>query len=367
MSLSIPGPKPLSDLVREYRRRGGWTQQEVADRAGISVGGLRDLEQRRITRPRGATLRRLAAALELSQVEAAELIRLGQRGPILTHDFCLQVLGPLSVLVRGAQVNLGSPAQRTILAMLALSPGVPVGRDVLADAIWGDHPPPTAENLVQTYLSRLRQRLQQLPIQAQSSDLLVTVGRGYQLAVAEDQLDLLAFRILVDTARRHRQHGNLEAAFASYEQAMGLWRGEPLVDLPGLQAYPVTVALAWERQVVVREFADTAAHLGRQEELLPLLRLLVDVEPLNEAAHARLMIALASTGQQAAALQLFNTLRQRLAEELGVDPGATLLDAHQAILRGDLRRPSSAPVSLASRRAREPPELSADVRRRPPR
>lgn len=337
-SVSLPGLKLLSDMVREYRQGSGWTQLEVANRAGISVGALRDLEQGRIARPRGATLRRLAAALELSTSETSEMVRLGQRGPILASGFCLHVLGPVAMVVNDVQVKVESARQRTLLGMLALTPGVRVDRATLVDMMWGTEPPATAEELLQTYMSRMRQRLQQLRAPVRCSEVFVAAGGGYRLDVAADQLDLLAFRDLVASARRHTRDGNLESAFALYRQAIGLWRGDPLLDLPGMQVLPAVAALVVERRTAVQEYADIADRLCRHEEVLPLLHTFADEDPLNEGAHARLMIALANCGQQAAALRAFGAMCARLADELGVDPGIQLRRAHQAILSGHLRQ-----------------------------
>src|SRR5882757_9013822 len=87
--------RELADLVQQLRGNAGLTQQEMAERANISLAGLRDIEQQRVTRPRVSTLRRLAAALELSPTEARELVRLGSQGPVLAKDLRLQVIGPL--------------------------------------------------------------------------------------------------------------------------------------------------------------------------------------------------------------------------------------------------------------------------------
>ena len=327
--------KPVSEMVRDYRRRGGWTQREVADRAGMSVGGLRDLEQRRIAQPRGGTLKRLGAALELSAAEVAELIRLSQQGPLLARDFYVQLLGPLQVQAAGAELRLGSTRQRTMLAMLALSPTTPVSRERLIDAMWGSSPPPSAEELVQTYVSRLRQRLKQVDPSDRVGPLLAVDG-GYRLLLEDDQIDLCAFRNLVAAARKNARDGQWDLAFTNYQQAALLWRDEPLADLPGMQSQPSVVALGRERWRALKEYADVAAELGRQEELLPLLQALAEADPLNEGLHVRLMTALASTGQQVAALDAFTHVRRRLAEDLGVDPGPELQRTHQRVLRGDI-------------------------------
>lgn len=352
----------LGDLVKHFRRRAALTQREAAGRATMSIGGLCDVEQGRVVRPRPDTLRRLADALELSSSEEAELIQLSRQGPVLADDLQLRMLGPLDARVDGVRVDPGSARQRTLLGMLALSPGTAVSRDVLVETLWGSAPPPTAVGLLQTYAYRLRQRLR--PARARRSEVVTATPGGYQLVVADDQLDLLAFRRLVRDARHDRENGRLESAYAGYQQATALWRGDPLADLPGLELEPRIAELVMQRRAVVAEFADTAFALGRHDDVLPLLRRLTGTDPLDEGTHARLMIALSGAGRQAAALEVYRELRGRLADELGVTPGPGLREAHQAILRGDLdgTAPEPATSRLPVSTMPTPRQLPADVR-----
>lgn len=322
--------RELADLIQQLRRNAGLTQQEMAEYAKISLAGLRDLEQRRVTRPRVSTLRRIATALELSPVEARELIRLGSHGPVLAQDLRLQVLGPLSIAVEGEQVSLGSERQRTILGLLAISPGVPSSLDSLVDAAWGPSSP-TSVDLVRTQMSRLRRRIQPAKRQA---PVLVAMNGGYALRVDDNQLDLLVFRRLVASARRDCEAGRPEVAITAYRQAMGLWRDDPLSDLPGLQELPVLAELRRELEAALLEYADVAANVGQHEEVLAPLYRFIESHPLHESGHARLMTALAGSGQPAVALELFESLRKQLCNELGVDPGTVARETHQAILRG---------------------------------
>ncbi|MFJ4621969.1 BTAD domain-containing putative transcriptional regulator [Streptomyces sp. NPDC088812] len=330
MNSHLP-PRELAYLVQEFRQRAGLTQDELAARASISLGGLRDIEQQRVVRPRGGTLRRLVGALDLSPVEGQELLRVGRQGPLLSHDLRLRILGPLSVLVDGVAVELRSERQRTLLGLLALSPGAPVGGDALVDAMWGAQPPPTIVELVRTQVSRLRQRIQP---KRTGPSVLIATGGGYELRVNDDQHDVLAFGRLVECARRECAAGRPESAMGFYQQALGLWRGEPLADLPGLHLHAARVALVRQLERVLMEYADVAARGGHYEQLLTPLYRFVEANPLHESAHARLMTALAGSGQRAVALELFERLRRRLADELGVDPGAELKLTHQGLLRG---------------------------------
>src|SRR5262249_57405295 len=127
--------------------------------------------------------------------------------------------------------------------------------------------------------------------------------------------------------------GGLGVAWEAEGRALDAGRAEPLADIEILHAHPVVVALRQRRSDLVIRYAEAATTAGRHEEVLPWLRELAATEPLNERAHAALMLALAGSGQQAAALALFDDLRRRLDDQLGVRPGAELADAQQRVLR----------------------------------
>jgi DNA-binding SARP family transcriptional activator/DNA-binding XRE family transcriptional regulator len=353
----------LADVVQGFRRRAGLTQLEVAQRAGISAAALRDLEQGRVSRPRPVTLRRLATALALSESEAEQLMRATHTG---VAGVRMQVLGPLAVVVAGRSVDPGSGVQRALLGLLALAANTPVSRDALIDVAWGAQPPPTVGSLLQTHISRLRRRLQPGG-SADSAQVLVATAGGYQLCVEDGHLDVLAFRRWAGEAQQARQHGDLGTACELSNRALELWRGEPLEDVPALHGHPAVVALHREWQAAVVEYAAVATDLGRHEQVLPYLQQLTQGDPLHEAAHAQLMIALAGTGRQAGALDLFAQLRQRLAEELGADPGPELARAHERVLRQEITRPDTGVVSdatLGGARRHLPPDISDFTGRR---
>ncbi len=130
--------------------------------------------------------------------------------------------------------------------------------------------------------------------------------------------------------------GDAAAACGLFEQALGLWQGEPAADVAVLRGHPAVAELARRRAQLVAGYAQAACGLGWHERVIPLLEGLARAEPLNERVHARLMVALAGAGQQAAAFAVFEVLRRRLDEELGVYPGAELAEAHQRVLRQDV-------------------------------
>ncbi|WP_260191959.1 BTAD domain-containing putative transcriptional regulator [Actinophytocola gossypii] len=336
--------KAAGGLVGEFRRRAGLTQQELADVAGLSVAGVRDLEQGRVLRPRAGTVRRLVGVLGLSRVEAEELLRHGATGRAAGAGVRVEVLGPLRVLVDGAEVSVGSETQRLLLGLLALSPNVPVGRDVLIELGWSGQPPSTVGELLQSRMSRLRRRLRHPEGTGAAVQLAATAGRGYQLTVHDEHLDLLAFRREVGLARQARTAGDVAGACEYFARAVSLWRGRPLAGIGGLESHPAVAALVRDWQVVVVEYAEVAAELGRHEDVLPALRQVVESDPLNELAHARLIVALAGSGQQAAALTTFEDMRRRLAGDLGTDPGPELAEAFRRVLHQDVPRSEAAPV-----------------------
>jgi DNA-binding SARP family transcriptional activator/tetratricopeptide (TPR) repeat protein/DNA-binding Xre family transcriptional regulator len=325
-------------LVAQRRAAHGLTQRELAERAGISLAAVRDLEQGRVREPRPGTADRIAAVLEMAAPGG------GLR---------VQVLGPLRVLSAGLPVILGSAAQRHLLGLLALAGGQVVRRTRLVEVLWGADPPSGVAALLHTHVSRLRRRL------GVPGLITTTVDGGYRLDAALAGLDTEAFQRGYERARRL---GPGEPALAAYAYAASLWRGHPIEDLPALQTDPAVTTLALHRQRFVLEYADTAAALGRHEQVLPLLRGLVDADPLDEAAHERMMAALVATGRQAAAVALYAALRKRLADELGVDPATGLRLLHGRILRGTAGSRSDVPSTVPADRL--PASIAGFVGRR---
>jgi DNA-binding SARP family transcriptional activator/DNA-binding XRE family transcriptional regulator len=363
-------------LLRAHRRAAGLTQQQLADLAEVSVGTLRDLEQGRTCHPRPGSAARLAAALGLDASQAEQLpqqprvqaarvqegaavVRHGQRvaRPAAIDGVWVQVLGPLAAWRGGALVALGAPKQRAALGLLALEPNALVHREMIIDAVWAAAPPVTAVNLVQTHIGRLRRALDPGRSPRDPGGLVASVGTGYRLQVTAGQLDLLGFEQLVGRAGAACSSGDGVAACALYERALELWQGEPLADVDVLRGHPAVLGLGRRRTAVITAYAQTAIKVGLYERVLPHLEAAIQREPLNEQAHAQLMLALAGSGQQAAALQLFEELRRRLDDQLGVRPGPELADAHLRVLRQEV--PAAVPSSSATPATSAAPAASA--------
>ena len=341
-------------LVRARRRAAGLTQRELADLAQVSLGTVRDLEQGRTQRPSRGSVSKLTAALGLDGGQLETLLRStpepapggGNRRPWL-FGLHIRVLGPTEAWRDGMRVGLGDPKQRAVLGLLALEPDVQVHREALIDAVWHDNPPGSAGSLVQTYVSRLRRVLDPDRSPRDPQGLLVSGGNCYRLRVTEAQLDLLAFGRQVSRARAMASAGEPGAACEAYELALGLWRGEPVADVDALRRHPAVIQLSRARTTVILEYADLADEAGSADRVLGHLANLAAREPLNEKACSRLMLTLAATGQQAAALRTYEELRLQLDEQLGVLPGPELAEAHLRVLRQEV--PATGAQAVAGR------------------
>jgi DNA-binding SARP family transcriptional activator/DNA-binding XRE family transcriptional regulator len=332
----------LGALIRQWRQDQRVTQKQLAAAAGLSLAALRDLEQGRTCSPRWGTVQGLAAALCLDRVQRAELARAWQRddaarraGPgRLPKRARIAVLGPLAVWRGGEQLALGSGRQRAVLGLLSLHAGVDVHRDELVDVLWREKPPASAIAEVQGYVSRLRKLLGDGPARRADAELVTTAGGCcYRLNADAPRLDLVAFEALTRQAGEATALADPARACDRYERALGLWRGEILVDIDLLRNHPAAVERMRQRSEAVLGYAEAASDAGNSSRVLPYLRELCARERLNERAHAQLMIALAATGEQAAALDVFTDMRQRLDAELGITPSPVLSRAYTRVLR----------------------------------
>jgi DNA-binding SARP family transcriptional activator/tetratricopeptide (TPR) repeat protein len=257
------------------------------------------------------------------------------------------VLGRLTVWRDGVPVPLGAPGQRVVLGLLALHPNAALHRETIIDVLWGEEPPGSAVAVIQSYVSRLRGVLDPGRRSRAGDGVLASDGVRYWLNVDEDRLDLLGFQSRARAARRALTSGDAGAACEAFAAALDLWRGDPVADIDVLRDHPAAAGLAQARAALVAEYAGAAFGLGWHERVLPHLAALARREPLNELAHARLMFALAGSGRQAESLEVFEGIRRRLDEELGVQPGAELTAAHARVLRQEVPAAVLSPAVMA--------------------
>ncbi|MFF4339618.1 BTAD domain-containing putative transcriptional regulator [Kitasatospora sp. NPDC001540] len=353
-------------LLRELRTRTGTSQQDAAARAGLSARALRDLEHGRVRRPRENTVRRLVDALGLTERQAADLRSAaatgGATGGATGLDTAtatgpgrttLLLLGPL-LLRRGRDtVPIDSPTLRRLLGLLALTHPAAATRQEITDTLWPDGPPGSQQSLIHTHVSRLRRLL--APDDPPSG--VLRTPTGYRLGLPRHRTDLGRFDDLLTRTTSLRHAPDPDTAHRDLTRALRHWRGPVLADAdPALRRHPAAVAANERRLRAALLHADTALLLHRSEHAVPLLRELAHTEPLHEGLHARLILTLAASGRQAAALDTYTRLRTRLDEELGVAPGPELHDAQLRVLRGQF--PTRAPAPALTRALTRAPEPS---------
>ncbi|MEU6534800.1 BTAD domain-containing putative transcriptional regulator [Streptomyces sp. NPDC047000] len=269
----------------------------------------------------------------------------------------LRLLGPVELSVRGRTAEVGPPQRRTVLAALAVDTGRPVPADVLIRRVWGADPPDGARRALHAHVARLRRLCEQTEDAGPPRLRLARRSGGYLLEARPDHVDIHRFRLLTGRARETGRKD--EARAALLREALGLWHGEPLAGLGGQwtaqvretwRRHHVDAAVAWAR--AESRLGDPSAVIGPLTELLGAYPL---VEPLTEA----LMRALHAAGRGAEALDCYAALRERLAEELGADPGAELRKVHEAILRGGPAASAARPASSTPVRSAPPPAGTA--------
>ncbi|MET8153198.1 BTAD domain-containing putative transcriptional regulator [Actinoplanes sp. NPDC049668] len=249
----------------------------------------------------------------------------------------IQVLGQVRVELAGATVSPASAGQRTVLALLALAGGQMLSRAELIDTLWVRRPPPSAVNVVQTHVKNLRRLLEPARAAHGRSAVLPAVGDGYALRVPREDIDLFRFRALVERARAEP-----DRAAGLLGEALRLWRGAPLTDVPVLAGHPKVEALAQERRLALLRCGEALVRAGRVAEAVRVLEEAVAAEPLDEVGQARLIAAYQAAGRRAQAFAAYHRIRGLLADELGVDPGLELVAAHEALLRQDGAAPERA-------------------------
>lgn len=258
-----------------------------------------------------------------------------------TPDLRVALLGPLEVEVAGRPVALASGHQRRLLAVLALAAGGVVSLDRLLVTLWGDDPPPSAVNSLQSHLARLRSALGDPAI-------LSRQGAGYRLEVDGDAVDAVRFDRLLGEALRGTAPRDRRARL---DQALALWRSDELVEFADGHLGEEMLRLGQRRLDALSARAETAMLLGEPDRALDDLRAVLQAEPLREPAVTLLVRALAASGRTAEADAAFQRYRDDLAEQLGLDPSPGLQDVHRRLLRGELEvhiRPSDeAPVPIA--------------------
>lgn len=275
-----------------------------------------------------------------------------------------RVLGPVEVAEDARRIPLGPPRQRAVLAMLTLAAPHVVSTDRFIDGLWGEEPPARPLPALQVFVHGLRKALRP----AGADGLVQRAAPGYRLAVEPSATDVGRFAALHDHARACRRDGSIEEAAAALAEALGLWRGPALADVRTAPfAAAEAVRLDELRLAAQEDWYDVRLALGQHHSLVTVLEQAVLEYPMREHLWGQLMTALYRCDRQADALATYGRARDRLADELGIDPGQALQQLELAVLRQDPELAAPAPVAAqvpvpAGGRSEREDDLRPDAR-----
>ena len=242
------------------------------------------------------------------------------------------LLGPLEMSVDGTLVALGTPKQRAVLAMLLMNRNSPVGVERLITALWEGWPPSGARASIHSYVSNLRKLLTGVGIDPRG--VLAAAPPGYRLNIPENTCDLGRFIAEKAAGVHAAAAGRFEQATRHLSAALAQWRGPVLEDLRDFQFVDTfATSLVEDKMVVHTAKAEAEIACGRASAVITELEALTVEHPYREQLWAQLITAYYLTDRQSDALAAYRRVKTTLADDLGIDPGQTLRDLNERILR----------------------------------
>ncbi|QHY99236.1 Regulatory protein AfsR [Streptomyces sp. S4.7] len=249
----------------------------------------------------------------------------------MTGNLDIQLLGPLTVSSGHQLLPISAAKQRAVLAVLLLRGNKVVATDDLIAALWDEVPPTTARVTLQNYISRLRKLFGSV-----GESRIHTVEPGYRIELGPQELDVHRFEMLHHKATGAAKAEAWEHASVRSRQALDLWRGEPLVDIPCKMLWLETMPSLQEARLDALEiWIEAEIRLGRYVGVTSTLTEFISENPYRERLHWLRMLALYQSGRQGEALETFRGVRAALRSALGVEPGPELQHLHQRILESD--------------------------------
>jgi DNA-binding response OmpR family regulator len=240
-----------------------------------------------------------------------------------------RLLGPTRMAVNGVDVPLRAARLRHLLSLLLVHRNEISSVDRLVEELWEGNPPESAGAALRVHVSRLRKLLAGVG----HDELLVTRPAGYQLDVSGAVLDVSQFETIAARGQARLADGDPEKAAELLREALDLWQGEAFLDVPASSSVVAEAARLGEARLgLLEDCIEAELACGRHRQVLGELDALVTAHPLRERLWAQRMIALYRSGRQAEALATYQSLRHKLAEELGLDPSPQLADLHDRIL-----------------------------------
>jgi predicted ATPase/DNA-binding SARP family transcriptional activator/Tfp pilus assembly protein PilF len=239
-----------------------------------------------------------------------------------------RILGPIQAVLDDEPAPLGAPKQRGLLALLLVNRRRVVTAEQLIDGLWGETPPASALQSLQVYVHGLRRAL--------GGERIETAGRGYRVVVGEDELDLDRFERTLERGRAALEAGRPDDAADDLREALAVWRGSALADLPEEIRRAAEAERLEELRLTALELRyDAELACGRHDAVVAELEALTAEHEYRERFLQQRMLALYRCGRQADALEVYREARGVLAEDLGLDPSPALQELERAILRQD--------------------------------
>lgn len=244
-----------------------------------------------------------------------------------------RALGPVEAVVAGRMVDLGTPKQRALLALLVSRVGQPVTVDVMLEELWAGHPPPSARTSLHAYVANLRRVLEPDRARRTPATVLCTHGQGYLLDSRVVQVDVHRFCEHTTAGWHAWGRGDRRQALSEFEAGLALWRGQAYAEVANAtHVVPEVERLEELRLSLVEGRCAALLAAGAHEVAVAELEALMHAHPLREYGCELLSLALYRAGRQADALAVLRTNQKRLAEELGIDPRPALQHLESEIL-----------------------------------
>lgn len=250
-----------------------------------------------------------------------------------------RILGNLALRIDGRDITPTAPKQRQALALLLLRTGQRVSMPTLIDEIWDGSPPRTAMTALQTYIGVIRRTMAEAggtTVKQVAAERLMTDGNTYVLRVDDDEWDKPAFDLFVQRGREAVARGDAAEAERLLRLALSRWRGQPLGNVRlGRILAPYAERLG-ELHLGARELlVEALLRMRRSQEAVEEATELASEFPYHENVHAQLMRALYGAGRRAAALEVYQRLRSRMGETLGISPSPSVNTLHHVMLQDE--------------------------------
>lgn len=274
-----------------------------------------------------------------------------------------RLLGPVEILWQGRNIMPTAPKPRQVISLLMLRHNTVVQASELIDELWPELPPPSAVTTLQTYIYKFRKLL----LKQGLGSLLQTQPGGYSLTIPASSLDVSKFEEQAEEGQKLLQQGDSAGASESFGRALALWRGSALADVEtGGRLFSYVTRLEELRFRILELRIEVDLETGRHRELISELKSLVLAHPLHEHLHGLLMLALHRSGRRHEALEVYQSLRQKMIDELGLEPGKELARLQHTLLSDSPAEPLEPPrrprPEPAPSRAPSPvPDMAPDL------